>query len=500
MISGPDKKRLWKRLIAAVSLSALFVGLWETFVSPDFFSYLALGGYVAINKSLPAYNFFTYIPSPRNFINHAWSVAVLTHLVYESFGFLGIQCYRWALALATLGLVYYAARKRGASRTASLAVLGLIAPFAPAAFPLFLARNFSYFYFVLCLHMLEETGTSRRKTSMVLLPVLFWAWANTHMSVPAGFILFGIYIACGFFSRPRPRWLMASGAAAFALTFATPFGADLWENFLVSLSYDPNDYGGEWLPLAEALKIGFDKDVLYPFLGLLPLAGILWARFLKGDLAAKSVMAVMALLAFKYNRHVTLFALVFGVYAPLALDRAAAEFLRTRGGTAGRAARTATVAVLLTAAALSGFFISKRAMGLSEWGPPLSHSIPARPVKSSVIHSFYPVGAVEYMKSLELSGDVLTWAMWGGYLSWECFPRVRSAVDGRAYEEYPKDIYNDYVRFYYGMPGWRRILERFPPDHVLVHANTVADVRMSRLNDWCEIYRDEVSALYTRIY
>ncbi len=491
------RKIPWNSLGAAIAVSALVVGLWETVVEPDLFSYLALGRWIFHNEALPHGNPFTYAATPRPWVNHTWPINLLAYLVHRSFGFGGLAVYRWALGLFTAAILYIAARRRGASHLAALSGLALSALFFAPAFPLFLARNFEYCFFAANLLLLEETRTERKRTALVLLPLLYLLWANCHMSVPAGFIVMGLYAACGLFSRPRPHGLLAAGALCFAATFVTPFGFKLWENFFVSLFSNPQDYGGEWLPINRAIEIGFDTDYIYPFLALLPLAALLFI-FYRRDITARAVLAVTAILAFSYARQVLLFVFAFAVYAPKALDEFGAAFARRPAGRRGRLVRAATTLALLLAAAVSGGELARKAATLPEAGQPFAHIVPARPVPGSTCHMAYPIGAVSRMKALGISGDVLTYSLWGGYVSWEMYPRVKSAVDGRIFEEETRDVFDDYVRFYYGLRGWRRFLERFPPDYILVHAGSLADLNVAGLRSWREIYRDELSALYEK--
>jgi hypothetical protein len=109
-----------------------------------------------------------------------------------------------------------------------------------------------------------------------------------------------------------------------------------------------------------------------------------------------------------------------------------------------------------------------------------------------------PRGAVEFMTSHRLHGNILNNFDWGEYLVWHLAPESRVFVDGRCELVYPDSILAEYLGFLYDRPGGEKLLDRYPHDFVLVKLRTGAYRLVSTDSRWKEIYRDSFSALFAR--
>jgi hypothetical protein len=111
----------------------------------------------------------------------------------------------------------------------------------------------------------------------------------------------------------------------------------------------------------------------------------------------------------------------------------------------------------------------------------------------------YPAGAIAFMRSHQLHGNLLARFEWGQYVIFHLAPSSRIFVDGRVDLVYPPSVIDEYLDFFGGAPGDVRLLDRYPHDYVLMPTGSPADLTVSARTDWRPIYRDPVAVLFVRI-
>jgi hypothetical protein len=106
----------------------------------------------------------------------------------------------------------------------------------------------------------------------------------------------------------------------------------------------------------------------------------------------------------------------------------------------------------------------------------------------------YPVGAVAYLRTHELQGNLFNDYDWGGYLIYHLYPEWRVFIDGRA------DVYGRFVDRYLTVallrPGWRQVLAQHGVGVVLVQKESPLAVVLGDDPDWEEAYVGPVERLF----
>ncbi len=173
----------------------------------------------------------TYTVAGKPWINFEWLADLPYYFAYRTFGDVGVYLVMILTAGAILVGIYYLACLRSGNCKAAF----------PAAFVGFLLASvslgprtllFGWLFLVLELAILWNYQRGRDYT--LALPPLFLLWINTHGSWFIGFVLFGIWFACGLlqfkrgylsarrFSSGQLRKLVPVAAATFALLFVNP--------------------------------------------------------------------------------------------------------------------------------------------------------------------------------------------------------------------------------------------------------------------------------------
>ena len=108
----------------------------------------------------------------------------------------------------------------------------------------------------------------------------------------------------------------------------------------------------------------------------------------------------------------------------------------------------------------------------------------------------YPAGAVRFMKTEQLSGNLAVPLDWGGYVLWHTAPDIKVSLDGRFATVYPASVVETNFAFFRadGDPGAARLLDEYPTTLVLAPSGAATPVH-HRAN-WRVLYRDEVAELY----
>ncbi len=99
------------------------------------------------------------------------------------------------------------------------------------------------------------------------------------------------------------------------------------------------------------------------------------------------------------------------------------------------------------------------------------------------------------MNMNEIKGNILSPFDWGEYLIWK-MPDSKVSVDGRFTTAYSRKILDMNQNFSLGRPGWKQILEDFPPDIILAAKNERAYKLLEGEKDWIKIYEDPICMLF----
>jgi hypothetical protein len=492
----PDslKHRLLNLNTAAFFLFLLIIihSLNTTTADLDLWGYLAFGRLFWGQGQFPYQDVFAYVPTLKPWIYHEWLTGVLFYPLYQTLGAPGLQVLKLALGLATAGLIYLTARRRGADRLPTalmlwLAILGMSIGYSAVR-----AQVFTYFFFAAFLYLLETARISGQWGRLWLLVPMQILWCNLHGGFLAGLGLIFLYAGGEALSRrtfwPYLLWCVLAGLA----TLINPYGFKYW-GYLAQAVTMPRPEITEWASLLGGYRQGFvgGQDFLY-FLNIIVVAFflILWARW--REITPALVLLFTFFLGVSHYRHMVFFALAFGAYMPLLLTAYFRE-LSTRPGFMTWGHRLGWKIPTLAVVVLIGFLAYRIAVV-----NPLNLEITSEPSLESTIKPYYPVGALDYLDQAHLSGKLLVNFNWGEYCLWRLYPRCLVAIDGRYETVYPESLHREYFDFLFGRKNWRNFLNHYPPDLILIELRSPIYGLLSGDPDWRQVYADPGCALFRR--
>lgn len=475
--------RAWSLLVVS---SALYF-LADNEADNDLWMHLFSGRLILANGAVPRVDAFSYTAAGLPWIDHEWLTQSAFAAAFDSLGSTGLWMCKLAVALLTAWLVWLAVarRTRGPWTRGPVMMLVLAA----------LARGYairpqivSYLGVAALLAWLDHVDDTRPHpgvwTIVVPIAVGFAAWANAH----GGFVV-GLSIVALF--AVAPRWTTSTGddfaplpiavrlamvGAALVAVCLTPYGLSLFSYVLTELRA-PH-------PLTEWQAVRLDDPAHLPFLMLVAIliATLPFARMLRRRPWRLMLVATVAVMAVRQQRHVPLFALVAA--APLAEQTdAALAWLGARIELRLTATATSVVAAALLGLAVVQLVVLSARVWRAQGG---------------IVYSAdeYPVGAVTYLREHDLRGDLAVPLDWGGYALWHLAPAVKVSLDGRFATVYPPRVVEDNFAFFRGESSVdsARMLDSYNTTLALIPRGipTALDGRA----DWHLLYIDSVAALF----
>lgn len=477
-----------KKLVISLALATFVLSLLRSNSADyDLWHYLAFGRLFWGVDGFPYQDIFAYVPTKKMWVYHEWLTGALYFPIYQALGGAGLQLMKYVLGLMTAGFIYLASRKRGGGPLA--AVLGLF--IAKSIFSSFYspvrAQVFTFLFLAISIYILESAKRDERWVLLWWLIPIQLLWCNFHGGFVAGLGVIGLY-ALGESLSHRRFWPYVKVLVFSALvTLINPYGIKYWE-YLVEAILMPRPEIWEWFSVYTAIKKKILLFTIISFVSVFIVSSmfVLWYR--KRDLTDLLVLSTTAYLSFQHIRHVSLFMLCFAVYLPVIFSNLW-EVFRDHPWKIALGRHLGGKAPIFLIVVLSLFF-SYKFLSAS----PFDIKFPSSPVAPGK-GPYYPVGAVEYMKTHNLTGNVLSEFAWGQFIFWTFYPDSRVAMDGRYETVYPKDLCEEYFDFIKGRDNWRTFLNKYPHEIIVIRSNSKTRKLLQNEPGWREEYSDATSVL-----
>ena len=453
-----NRSDAWLR--AGTVAAAIVVVALITFVPPatdGLWLDAALGRLIWTSGAIPHTVLFPFTEASRfPFTAHEWLSSLTLYGLVHLVGYAHLVFVKGLLGLALFGLCLRLAYRQSANLFAT--VLVALAAMAAANFRFYLRPElFGAFLFVIVLGLLVEfRARGGWRYLLACVPVAL-VWANSDGSFPLALVLaacFAAGAAAEALRAPKGERLRASwlGARPYLMCAALMAGAMLL-----------NPYGANLLRIVWGLEhADFLRSHIYewaptlhgPFAGsrgywaLLCFAAFAAALLCFGwrqvPLAGALLLVVFGSLALYAQRHIVYFALV-SIYPLSAALRALAPRLLT----------LPTVRAALLALIVGGAGLAVRYGNLYGAFPYYAES-----------HNFSLL-LVEYLDRPQIKGNVLNSCGLGSELVYRYYPRLRPAIDSRAYA-YGRKYYQELQRLNGDERALKAFIARYHVDYILL--------------------------------
>ncbi|MFZ0657796.1 MAG: hypothetical protein WAM05_03715 [Candidatus Binataceae bacterium] len=482
------------RQMPGVVLIAVAIADSLRFADPDLWGHITFGRAVLVQGHLTLRDPYSYSAAGQLWLNHEWLSEVIDALTFNTLGAFGLKLMKLCLAAITILSIAIAEGESEAPELAQLSVL-LLSAVAIAPGIQFRPQTFTFALFSILMLILAR-DTYHRRGGLWLAILMLVLWANLHGGFIVGIAALATYAcasaACDWMHAEGLRRSARLGAIAIgaaAATLFTPYGIGTWIAVAHALH---NPYTriviADWQPLLPFLANTDGQGTIALLYNCLPLGlmialaiAVAISRDLE-DLPILAVSAVMCAAAFVATRNVPI--AIIAIASPLARHSAIAAArlgMFVKPGEASEAPHgTLMTQLLLTLVAFgllvdTGFF-SKRLTANEK----------------------YPAGAVAFMQSHKLHGNILDNFLWGEYLIWHMAPESKVFIDGRYDTVYPRGVLHAFMLFHFDQPGADAILSRWPHDYVMLPPVDLANRVIARHPEWRLVYRDRDTLLYAR--
>ena len=478
---APLRDNPWARgaILLAVTVLAVLLA-WRMELSTDLGFHVAAGRWILDHAAWPQVDTFTWTLAGRPYIDMNGLFQVALALAYRGGEMVGVSLLRLAFTLATFGVLWLSARRRGVESPALLGIGFTLALLTWEVRLLTRPELASGLFLAIQLYLLRRhTDTDDRRFLLATVPLQF-LWVYSHSLSLLGIAVLALYAVIRGRRVDAAPWLALAGAAG--VMFLNPYGVRglLWQWSLGERISQGNLFGdtiGEFASPFSAAANQFPALVFFKLL-LVATAAALIASVRRISLFELAVIVLFGTLAAFTLRLVAMFAIVA---LPVALEAASARI----GRALEKRAALATVLLAITFAGeqtVSGglYEFNRNALSFGSGESP----------------AIFPIGTVRTLEHSSLHGPIFNAIAFGGYLELHR-PGEKTFVDGRL-EVMDESFYFPYLRALYG-DGWEALEARWQPTLALVPANARKLVR--HLLDspaWALIDVDAVGFLFAR--
>ncbi len=470
--------------IAAIGAATVYFGTIAE-ADNDLWMHLFVGRWIWEQGAIPRVDALSYTATGSPWVDHEWLWQVLAFLSFHFGGPRVLFALKVALvALCVVCCAWSVFQRPGMERDAATKadthgywLVGIVLLLTIPVLARGWAMRPQLATYVLLPALLALLGRWERGSRglWALVPLGFALWANLHGGFVLGLLALAFFAGAGAVEGSR-EWgrrgvLLFLGLVASA---CNPYGPQLYAYLWDEL--------GRPHPITEWQRVVLEVEH-GPFLllGAIYVATLRWLPR-KSDSLWRALLAGGALVfAWRHQRHTPVFALLAAPLLYLQL-RGLLAVLRARSWTLTPPAQQAIViGVALIALLQSGFAVAGfyRHGGRFVFDP-----------------RDYPVGAVQSLRTGGGRGNLAVPLDWGGYVLWHLAPQVKPSLDGRFATVYPASVVEDNFAFFRGEAEWRRLIELYPTEAVLLPAGVVHPLQ--REAGWLRVYGDETAVLYVR--
>lgn len=467
--------------------------------------HIRAGEWILQGRSVPRVDWLSSLMSGKPWYAWEWLYDAGIVAIHSWLGLNGVVAFTALVIAFTFALVFRMLRERGTSLPIAVVVL-LLAVSASSIH--FLARPhvLSWLLTVIWFGLLEAFERDGYAPRLAWLPVIILAWVNLHGGFLVGFVLLGIYEGCALLHTllpgrepgdwQRARSLAVFGGAAFALTFANPYGYQLHVHIYRYL-------GDRFLMnhINEFLSPDFHGMAQKCFAALVLLAFVSTAATRKLS-ASQVLVATFAVYSGMYaSRNIPVSSMLLALLIAPQLSSLVDEGTTNSGmpervgGVLSRLRDfSARMGVLDSSLCGHAWVVVVIALGL--WACALGGRLGSRQVIAAAFDGKrFPIEAVDFLSRSQIREPVFCPDYWGGYLIYRLYPQLQVAVDDR-HDLYGPEFLKNYLKVIHVQPGWDEALNGMQANWVLFPKDSPLANILKEVPQWKIIYSDGRAVLF----
>jgi len=497
-------------LLAGFFTLVAVITTFRIFLDDDTFWHLATGRFIVQNGYIPSSDVFGYITYGIKWIPFEWGWDVLTYLLYNLGGFYTLSIFRTLIILVAFAVIIYLLWKNNVSLPLTI-LFSVLLLFGVLGRLSIRPQIVTYLFLILLLFILYSLkyNYSGKKNFVVMLPVMFLIWANIHMGVLLGMLIFALYIISEevdhFLFRKgeiteegktKNRYLLYSFLLSIPALLINPHFIDTYIYTFSHSQMQMLEDINEWKSPFSAATISFYYVRIYIFF-LITGVLTLYYSFRKKDLFPALLYVVIGIYSLQGMRFITDYLIIMFIFWMLTVSQliTRAKFSRVLNSVYTKAIIIACLLFLIIKVWNNSLYTDYLGNYFRETG-------------FGVNERFFPRSMFDFVKKEnidKIGTKPFNNLKIGGYFIWE-FPGSKNFIDSRNLSD---SMYALYKNINLKEQGYEYLLDTLGIDYVMYSTPymTINAVEikyeivsyLSRASDnWKLIYWDDRSFLFVR--
>ncbi|HBC47282.1 MAG TPA: hypothetical protein DCZ43_09570, partial [candidate division Zixibacteria bacterium] len=489
--TDPDtNSRLISYIFLALLLILAFVIGFTKINDHDIWWHLKTGE-IILQSGIPHADIFSFTALGNHWVTHEWLAEVIIYLIYKMGGLTALIFFTATVSALMAFLVFEFGKRRGAPAYLSAALsLFMVAGLSYMMFPR--PHAFGFIFLALLAFFLFKSPSSpkaRKFERWLIIPLIFWIWANMHAGFILGLGVYWVVVAREFIlpelkgesSGIRFKFSIAPALLATLLCLVNPNGIAIFlYPFQISGTSTFKSTIAEWVsPIYLGRAEWLAQMLFYIATALGLLATILHIKK-RPDISI--IIVVVELLACFARRNIQNFVIIlaFGFLAISSIPKLKQLQL----------IRTAQRAILVAAAIwmIAWFALIRDYQADHDF------------LGTGIQQGLAPIGAANFLNKVGFEGNIVNVLGDGGYLIWAGYPRWKVFVDGRL-DVYGEEQIKNYRLVVGGAPGVLDLLDQINAvAAVLPMPPGIGELRnfLSTDSRWSLVYFDDYYLVYLR--
>lgn len=471
-------------LFFAIFTAVIFLGPKMLNMDGDLPRHLAIGKYVLSGRLPPTEDIFSYTKEGSPFAPHKWFSGVLFYIAYMINGEKGIVLLSALVLASAFTLIYSDQSNQSGS---SLTTLFVTVWGAAISSLHWIARPHLFTMLLVAIWLILTDRLVRgERIKWWVFPLIMLLWNNIHGEYIAGFLISASYIigwVWDFLSsqgKQDPdkkifKRLSLSLVTSAIVTVFNPISLRAWttvtswlgNRYLMEKTQEtasPNFLNSEFYVLL--IFIGFSIFVL----------SVSRKRPITGQAISLAGFTIMVLNSAR-NVH------IFGVVAPFVIAGSFSELINSplikkieeNTHLIEKPLRGITYPIIIFIAAC--IILNTTAIGSIERFSP----------------TYFPIQAVEWLKSNPQRGNMFNPFDWGGYISFTLWPEYKVFIDSQG-DIYGEAFIREYEQVSEVRDNWNAVLEKYNVSWALIEADSPLATELLA-KGWIVQYQDETAII-----
>lgn len=403
----------------------------QAILDPDLGWHLKTGEWIRAHGTVPLTDPFSQFGAHQFWVAYSWLFEWILSFLESAFGLPGVTGFTLALSIAIFTALFLLLRQANPEPIVVMAlmVFGLIAmsPLLRTPRPWL----FTILFFIVELILIQKARLSGRLKCLWWLPLLFVAWANSHIQFVYGFFPLGLLLVDPVNAgQDEPahtfRQTLLLICACVLATLVNPYGLQLY----VAL-WEVIRQTGVYELVSEMQAMGFRDPADWAVLMLTVAAAYVLGKSPQKDRLLTVLFIAGMFVAYRSRRDIW-FLVIPSLYS-LARWTRKATLRRSEVFTAAQWQGSLLIVLIFMLGSGQCVYFNRKHL-------------------HQLLSEHYPEAAIQFIKAGHFSGPLYNEYAWGGYFIWQ-LPSWPVSIDGRA-NLHGDERLRRYQRTWQAAPDW----------------------------------------------